>query len=535
MVQKTATNLSDSKNSSLGENSNELLNLLLEKVTALGKSQKIINDLKKTIANLNTTILSLQTQLNYARRMRFGQSSEKQKRKNEGPGLFDDELTEDQKKEMDLKQKAVEKELISHASKKRRGRPRKDIMEGLPVEEIIIEPKDVDLSLYKKIGEEHTRIVEFIPAKLYVKDYIRPKYVLRSSIDVEHAPFIIAPVPDIPRYKGMVGSSLLAELLQEKYSFYIPFYRQTQQLNQLGIKLSRSTINDWYNGASELLAPLYELIKQEVLDSNYIQMDETVLPVIDKTKQKAAKRYLWAMRSPHKKLVAFDYDVGSRSKQSAVKILNGYEGFLQCDGYGVYDSLGQQYPNLTTLNCWAHVRRKIFDARNENHKVADHILDFIRQLYQVETKIKEQKLSPDEIAKERERLALPILDSLELYARETYETIDGRSGLGKAISYMITLYSKLKVYVHHGILDIDNNGVERTIRPITLARKNFLFCGNHKSAKQTAIMFTLINSCKDNKVNVLTWLTDVISRLPKMLREEIDLHDLLPTNYPQMV
>ena len=339
-------------------------------------------------------------------------------------------------------------------------------------------------------------------------------------------------MPLLPVNKSMAGASLLAEVIQQKYAFHLPFYRQIQQFKQLGVKLSSSTINDWYNASANLLEPLYDLVKKEVLASDYIQMDETVLPVIDKSKHMAAKRYMWVARSPEKNLVFFDYDKGSRSSDAAIKILDGYKGYLQCDGYGAYEVIAQKQANdIHIVGCWAHVRRKFFDAQKQNKTLAQHALSQISLLYDIEAKVKEQTLSSQEILEERERLATPIIDALETWIEENYKKVLPKSTLGKAMSYTYSLIPKLRVYLQNPALLIDNNMVENAIRPLTLGRKNFLFCGNHNSAKNTAIMFTLINSCKHNDVNIREWLTHVMTKLPYMTQSKEDLHSLLPANW----
>ncbi len=186
---------------------------------------------------------------------------------------------------------------------------------------------------------------------------------------------------------------------------------------------------------------------------------------------------------------------------------------------------------MGSTRCWAYIRRKFFDAQKQNKTLAQHALSQISLLYDIEAKIKEQTLSSQEILEERERLAAPIIDALETWIEENYKKVLPKSTLGKAMSYTYSLIPKLRVYLQNPALLIDNNMVENAIRPLTLGRKNFLFCGNHNSAKNTAIMFTLINSCKHNDVNIREWLTHVMTKIPYMTQSKEDLHSLLPANW----
>ena len=496
-------------------------------VVHLLEENKRVNDLlEKQAAQID----ELLAQLAWFKRTLFGRKSEKFRIPDNMPSLFDEELTD--KELIETKRQEAEEEIMAVPKvQEKKNRPRKDIMKDLPVVEEVLEPEGFDRSKYKRIGEEHTRIIEFTPGKLYVRDIIRPKYALLQGEDeMKNPAVVIAKMPLLPINKAMAGASLLAEVIQQKYAFHLPFYRQIQQFKQLGIKLSSSTINDWYSASSDLLRPLYNLIKKEVLATDYIQVDETVLPVISKEKHIAAKRYLWAARSPEKNLVFFDYDNGSRSARSAMKIIDGYKGYLQCDGYAAYTNLAKERNgDIILLNCLAHSRRKFFDAQKENTKLAGYMLSQIALLYQIESNIKEKKLPPDKIVAEREKLSVPILDGIGVWIKENYKNVLPKSALGKAMSYTYSLLPGLKRYTERGDLLPDNNGVENAIRPITLGRKNFLFCGNHKSAENTAVMFTLVNCCKHNDVNIRTWLTDVLTRLPYMLQKKEDLHSLLPT------
>ncbi|GAB6119724.1 IS66 family transposase [Dysgonomonas termitidis] len=188
-------------------------------------------------------------------------------------------------------------------------------MEGLPVVEVIIEPENLDRNRYVRIGEEHTKTLEFEPGKLYVKDRIRPRYALKDKLELPREgekTVVIAPLPLLPLYKCMFGSTLAAELLIQKYTYHIPFHRQLRQLKDLGVILSESTVNGCFSRLGEALRPLYGRVREIVLSSGYIQADETVLPVISKDKHKAEKEYLWVARSVLDRMHFFHYELGDR-------------------------------------------------------------------------------------------------------------------------------------------------------------------------------------------------------------------------------
>lgn len=246
------------------------------------------------------------------------------------------------------------------------------VMDDLPVVTVVINPEGIDLDKYVKIGEEHTGTLEMKPGYLYIKDTVRPTYALKDSRDaLEKSDKVVvtAPSPLMPIYKGMPGPSILAEILLQKYEYHIPLYRQVKQLEHLGIKLSRSTLAGWFKPVCALLKPLYlELIKK-VLSSDYVQVDETTLPVIGHARRRAAKEYLWMVRVPMLHLAFFHYDNGSRSQKVAVNLLKYFKGYLQCDGYTAYDAF-EGRKDVCLVGCLAHIRRHIEAYLEENREYA---------------------------------------------------------------------------------------------------------------------------------------------------------------------
>jgi transposase len=294
------------------------------------------------MTDLQQKIDKLLSQIAWFTRQFYGRKSEKLSRLDPNQlNLF--ETLEDEKKhleEIEAERIEAEKQIEENISSRKKTRSNRKLLEGLPVIEVIIEPEDVDKDKYKRIGEERTRTLEFEPGKLYVKEIVRPKYGLKDNLTPatkEVPAVLIAPLPLLPIYKGLPGASLLSEIMLGKYEYHLPFYRQVKQFHHLGVKIPSNTLSGWFKPTCELLTPLYKILKEEVLNTDYIQVDETTLPVINKESHYAKKEYLWMIRSVVKKLVFFHYDDGSRSGDTAYSLLKSFDGYLQSDGYGAYN------------------------------------------------------------------------------------------------------------------------------------------------------------------------------------------------------
>ncbi|MCW1734250.1 IS66 family transposase, partial [Anaerorudis cellulosivorans] len=246
----------------------------------------------------------------------------------------------------------------------------------------------------------------------------------------------------------------------------------------------------------------------------------------------AKKEYLWMVRSVMKKLVFFHYDEGSRSGETACSLLKSFEGYLQSDGFSSYNVF-ESNDRVCLVGCMAHIRRRYETALDENKTLAEYALKQIQQLYRIERMADEQNLSFEERCKKRNELAGPILLSFEKWMEKTYPTVLPKSRMGEAIGYSYSLWPRMKNYLKDGRLKIDNNLAENAIRPIAVSRKNFLFCGNHEAAQNTAVICSLLTSCKESGVNPREWLNDVISKMPYLQKPGNDetLKALLPNRW----
>ena len=266
---------------------------------------------------------------------------------------------------------------------------------------------------------------------------------------------------------------------------------------------------------------------REILSSEYVQVDESVMPVIDNEKHKARKGYEWCVRDGITGDVMFWYDRGSRGHHVAREILGGYRGNVQCDGYEAYDQF-ERMPGITVHGCWAHVRRKFVDSLKENERLAMEGILFIRKLYKVESDADDKGLSAEERMEQRRKISYPTILMFEKWIEETYAKVLPKSRLGEALAYAYSLLPRLSRYVNDGRINIDNNLIENAIRPLALGRKNYLFCGNDASAYRAAIVYSLIGTCRAAGVDPRTWMEDVLSKLPYWQRDGKDLAGLLP-------
>lgn len=501
---------------------------------------KTIETLNSTVSSLSATNNSLQkrideltAQVAWLNRQLFGRKSEKLAAYDPNQlDLFSGQLPGNATGIMEARDKAVDSLPETTAERKRERKNRK-MMEDLPVlEKVVIEPEGIDMNLYKKIGEEVTRVVEHKPGQLYIKEIIRPKYGLRDNTSLPPSGMRsveIAPLPLLPIYKGIAGPTLLAEILLQKYEYHLPFYRQVQQFRHLGFKASESTIDGWFKPTVELLKPLYEVLKSEIMKSDYLQGDETTVPVMDKSTHKTNKEYLWLVRAVEQRLVLFHYNNGSRSGTVIEKLTEGFNGYFQCDGFDGYESAFKTRKDVHIVNCMAHIRRHFEQAIKENKEMAEHALKEIQLLYRIEHDCDERELTAGQRKQERQEKSKPIMQALKLWMETEGIKYSPSSLIGKAITYAYTRWDNMMRYLEDGRIRIDNNLAENAIRPVTLGRKNYLFCGNHEAAVSMSVVCSLLATCKAHEVNPREYLNDMIAKMPYMQKASYDeLLQLLP-------
>ncbi|HRT84672.1 MAG TPA: IS66 family transposase [Bacteroidales bacterium] len=496
-----------------------------------------ITGLESNITKLESNISKLEYELTWLRKKLFGKMSERFI--NSDPDarqldIFGEQLSDKEREELESAAKQ-EQELITRTITVKKPRtPRKDIsFENLRVEETIIEPEGIDFEEYVCIGEEQTNRLAYKPAEFFIKRIIRKKYALKNQLteideQQEKRPaVVIAPLPDSPIHKCMADTSLLSEIIIQKYLYHIPFHRQIARFADLGVRISSSTVGDWFSQSCELLRPLYDHLRRRVLSTDYIQVDESTIPVIDNDKRRAVKGYIWVVRNPDNGEVFFHYDRGSRSEKTAMVLLHGFKGAIQSDGYQVYKRF-EALDGKLMLGCWAHARRKFDEALQENEKLARQALLQIQSLYAIEREADEMGATPEQRRELRKTKAYPILVTFEKWLNDNYNNLLPQSRIAKAIAYTYSIFPKLSRYHLDGRYKIDNNLVENAIRPLAIGRKNYLFCGNADAATRAAIIYSLLGSCKAAGVNPSEWLEDVLSKIYPYTKEKRNLEELLP-------
>ena len=383
---------------------------------------------------------------------------------------------------------------------------RMKLPDSLRREEIIIEPA-ADITGCKKMGEEITEVLEYKPGELFVKKYIRPKYARQNNEGV-----LIGTLPSRPLEKAMAGEGLLAQIIIDKYVDHLPLYRQMQRFERNGLKLPYSTLTDWVSSTCRLIEPLFTALKKQVLESSYLHVDETPIKVMDKDKNGETHRgYYWVYHNSIDKIVFFDYQEG-RGREGPAGILENFKGYLQTDGYNVYDAFDKQ-EGITLLHCMAHARRMFNEALNNDESRSGYAMKEIQRLYVIERNCREQSLSFEEVKAVRQQKSVPILIALGQWMKQQYMQVTPKSSIGKALAYSIERWERLSLYTQHGMLNIDNNPVENSIRPIALGRKNYLFLFFHEAARRSGTLYSLLGTCKMHGIEPYTWLKNVLQKI----------------------
>jgi transposase len=429
-------------------------------------------------------------------------------------------------------------------TRKKRGRrpipqeyPRVDVLHDIPEEEKVCTCG----CILSRIGEEISEKLSIVPQKIQVMRHIRPKYACRACEGVEDdGPTVkTAPLPAQIIPQGIVTPGLLAYILVNKFADGLPFYRQSAMFERLGVDISRSTMSAWTLRTAKACQPLIELLQHEIRSGPLINMDETRLLVLKEPGRKnTSKSYMWVARGgqPKRPVVLFHYDPG-RGGKVAEKIVGGFQGYLQTDGYAGYKALGQK-KGITHVGCLAHVRRKFHDVIKAGGKkkkgakggTAQTVINLIAELYHQEKQAREKGLEPDQVKQLRQERVKPIMDKIKAILDERYESTPPKSLLGKAISYAQGQWDRVEIYLENGILRPDNNAAENAIRPFVVGRKNWLFSGSPKGAHASAAIYSLIESAKANGLNPYEYLIQVFEKLPAAKSQD-DLKALLPHNY----
>jgi transposase len=374
-----------------------------------------------------------------------------------------------------------------------------------------------------RIGEDLSRELEFTPAKLEVNVHVLPKYACPKCRDGVASP----PVPPKPVPGGIAGPGLIAYVVVSKFADHLPLYRLEDILTRHGVFLSRSTLCDWVRNAADLLGPLADRQKTRVLQSSVLWTDDTHVTVIGGATPGSTKGRFWAyIGDDEQPYCVYDFTM-SRARDGPATFLKDYHGFLQADAYGGYDGifLGSN-GTIVEVACWAHARRKFYDARSNAPREANQVLEWIRQLYDVEDRAADLTAADRQSLRQRE--SVPILDRIEEYLDELSPRILPKSAMGQAVTYARNQRAALRQYVSDGRLSIDNNVSERTLRLQAIGRKNWEFLGSPAAGPRAAILFTILAGAKRHHLEPWAYVREVLLRLSV---GETDLEALLPDRW----
>jgi transposase len=404
---------------------------------------------------------------------------------------------------------------------------RKELSQSLPREYVEILPENYHDGMVR-IDAEVTQELDYRPGSFFVRVISRPRFS-----DPKTKGVAIAPMPQRPVHKGIAGSGLLAYILVSRFCDHLPYDRQVKMLNRHGEHIvNTSTVNRWVKESINLLSIIYSRIKQKVLESDYVQGDETTIKVLDRDKKSGKHQgYLWGYHAPKEKLVLMEYAEGRASEYPEV-FLGDFQGVFQTDAYTGYDKLLRSKIGITHISCWAHARRNFTKALESDRSRASAALDMIRELYDVEAYCRKNNSGRDDILRLRRERSLLVLEKLRLWAQQQELALNPKSLIAVACRYMLKRWDKLCYYTTDGRILIDNNLLENRFRPVALGRKNWLFAGNHQSAERSGIIYSILQSCALHKIEPHSYISDVLNRLPGMLYTQKDkIDELLPGNW----
>ncbi|MCT4612425.1 MAG: IS66 family transposase [Clostridia bacterium] len=513
-------------------------NLILKMEEALKTRDNEIKSKDKEIANLKNELAYLKNQVLNKNRKIFGSSSEQSSSMQ--ISIFDEA---EKFSNLKIEEPTIE-EITYKRNKPSKTIGKKDNLANL--EKVVIEHKlaeneqtcekcSDDLVV---IGKKSKEILKIIPAKLYVEEHITYSYACRSCEKRDdQANIITTKAPSTLLYKSMASNDLLSHVINLKYQYAMPLYRQESYFKMMGAKLSRQTLSNWIINSTNELMPIYELMKEELVKRDYIQADETTLRVIDdKGKDSKKKKYMWLYKSPIEKapIVLYDYQK-TRSGSCPKNFLKAFAGVIQTDGYTGYN----QVEDVKRMYCLAHIRRKfheiIVNLNEEALKESRALIGFnyCAKLYAIEKKLREEHSEKEDYYDIRYKARLekskPIIEEFMAYVDRELKDAVPKSPLGKALDYTKKLLPNYRIFLEDGTLEIDNNGAERSIKPFVIGRKNWLFSASTKGANSSAMLYSIIETAKLNHLAVEKYLLYLMDELSKLENKDISsLSRLLP-------
>jgi hypothetical protein len=404
-----------------------------------------------------------------------------------------------------------------------------ELIAGLPVTEVLIDPEEVkaEPEAWSCIGAEETKLIDYTPGRFECQKLVRRKYVRK---DARHLPPITAPLHTL-QDRCIATPRLLAHTATNHFELHLPYYRIAQIYARLGMPIERQTLGGWMGMAHGASGLIIEQIKREVFADGYVQGDETPVKYQDPARQGVCGTgYLWVCHNPVRNVSLFVWRT-SRATASLESIVpRDFKGIIQCDGYSAYESFAQSPARggrIVLAGCLAHMRRKFFEAQAEGAD-PQWVLGQVQQLYQIEARLREARAGPEEILRTRQEHSAPLMERLKVRLEELQHSSKHlpQSLTGKALSYALSQWNKLGVFLRDGRVQIDNNLVENTIRPSAIGKKNWLFMGDATTGDRAATFYTLIGNCHRQGINAEAYLTDMFKRLPTETNQTV--HRLTP-------
>jgi transposase len=492
----------------------------------------IIDNLTTKNEQLEAKVRWFEEQFHLAQHKQFGASSERSVK--EQRNLFNEA-------EAIAEDGPAEEEICQTITYERKKPGRKPIPKDLPMERIeyrLSEEEricEVCNNLMHEMSEELRHEVKLVPAQVKIVQHARIVYGCRNCEKNEiEVPIKTAKAPRPVIEKGLASPSALAYVMTMKFVDGVPLYRQEQHYARLGIDLSRGVLSNWVLKGSEWLKPIYERAKQKLLEQGILHADETTLQVLKEPGRAAeSQSYMWLYRTGNQSppIVLYEYQQ-TRSGEHPRNFLKGFKGYLHADGYAGYHDIA----DVTLCGCWAHLRRKFTEAlkglppkKRSSGSRALEALDRINRLFAIERELK--RCTPEERLFGRNQKSRPVVGEFRKWLEDILPGVMPKSLFGTAVNYGLNQWTKLVRFLEDGRIELDNNRAERSIKPFVIGRKNWLFCNTPKGARASAVIFSIIETAKENGLNPYAYLNYLFEQLPNLeSRDDSTIDQLLPWN-----